>query len=164
MLQHALMAGLDGVLERRLKSTRPIVDLAMRATLNLDVASCHLVEQMERITGREGLSRTAYNLLRVLRGQPEGHPRGEIAARLTYRRADVTRIIDGLVRRGLVRRARSRRDRRLSLTRITPKGIEVLSRLDSPIQELIDAYRRKLSAVELAELSRMLEVLYGDEV
>jgi hypothetical protein len=52
----------------------------------------------------------------------------------------------------------------LSLTRITPKGIEVLSRLDSPIQELIDAYRRKLSAVELAELSRLLEVLYGDEV
>jgi DNA-binding MarR family transcriptional regulator len=154
----------EGVLERRLKSRRPITDLAMRATLNLDVASCDLLEQFERVTKREDLSRTAYNLLRILRGQPEGHPRGEIAARLTYRGADVTRIVDGLVRRGLARRARSRRDRRVSLTRITPKGLEVLARLEAPIQALIDRYRRKLSPAELAELSRLLEALYADEL
>jgi DNA-binding MarR family transcriptional regulator len=136
----------------------------MRATLNLDVASCYLLEHFERITEQEHLSRTAYNLLRILRGQPEGHPRGEIAARLTYRRADVTRIVDGLVRRGLARRTRSRRDRRVSLTRITPKGLEVLARLDAPIQELTDRYRRKLSGAELVELNRLLEALYADEL
>jgi DNA-binding MarR family transcriptional regulator len=157
------MAGAGGVLERRLKSARPITDLAMRATLNLDVASCYLLEHFEGITERENLSRTAYNLLRILRGQPEGHPRGEIAARLIYRRADVTRLVDRLVRRGLARRARSRRDRRVSLTRITPKGLELLARLDAPIQELTARYGRKLSEAELAELNRLLEALYADE-
>jgi DNA-binding MarR family transcriptional regulator len=158
------VAELKGVLERRLKSTHPITDPAARATLNLDVASCHWLEHFERITEREKLSRTAYNLLRILRGQPEGHPRGEIAARLTYRRADVTRIVDGLVRRGLVRRARSRRDRRVSLTRITPKGLDVLAHLEAPIQELVALYGRKLSGADLVELNRMLEALYADEV
>jgi DNA-binding MarR family transcriptional regulator len=158
------MAGVDGVLERRLKSTRPITDLAARATLNLDVASCHLVEHLERITEQEGLSRTAYNLMRVLRGHPEGYPRGEISTRLTYRRADVTRIVDRLVRRGFVRRARSRRDRRVSLTRITAKGLEAIARLDQPVQELMDWYRRRLPGDELAELSRLLEALYADDI
>jgi len=153
-----------GALERRLKTARVISDPAARALLNLDVASGHVLEQLEAITMAEGLSNTAYNVLRILRGEPDGHPRGEIAARMVVHRADVTRLIDGLVRRGFAVRLRPTIDRRLSVTRITPKGVKTLQRLQPAVDALIARFRAKLSGPELIELNRLLERLYADEV
>jgi DNA-binding MarR family transcriptional regulator len=151
-------------LERRLKSSRPVADPAMRALMNLNVADAHFQEDFEAVTLTEGLSMSAYNILRILRGHPEGHPRTEIAHRMIYRRTDLTRLIDGLIRQGLVERFRGRRDRRLSVTRITSKGLKTMTRLDPLLNKLLDGYRRKLSIRELEELSRLLEALYQDHV
>jgi DNA-binding MarR family transcriptional regulator len=158
------MAGTDGVLERRMKTSRPVSDPAVRALMNLDLADAHFQEDFEAATLTEGLGMSAFNVLRVLRGHAEGHPRSEIAQRLVNRRTDLTRLIDGLVRRGLAERVRSRRDRRLSVTRITPKGLKVLTRIDPLIDAVVERYRRKLSVRELEELSRLLETLYEDRV
>jgi DNA-binding MarR family transcriptional regulator len=154
----------DFVLERRLKTNRPISDPATRALMNLDLADAHFQEDFEAATLTEGLSMSAYNVLRILRGHPEGHPRTEIAQRMVYRRSDLTRLIDGLIRRGLAERIRGRRDRRLSVTRLTPKGFKTLARLDPLIDGLVEQYRRKLSVRELEELSRLLEAFYADRV
>jgi MarR family transcriptional regulator, 2-MHQ and catechol-resistance regulon repressor len=151
----------SGILERRLQS-RPITDPVYRATMNLQVAAAQFEEDFAATLAPEGLSSSALNVLRILRGHAEGHPRGEIARRLIYRNADVTRIIDRLTRRGLVERVRSPRDRRLSLTRLTAKGQRVLARLQDPIEALVADYRRKLSAEEFRELSRLLEALYAE--
>jgi DNA-binding MarR family transcriptional regulator len=158
------MAGTDGILERRLKTSRPVADPATRALMNLDVADAHFQEDFEAATLTEGLSMSAYNVLRILRGHPEGHPRTEIAHRMVYRRTDLTRLIDGLIRHGLAERFRGRRDRRFSVTRITSKGLKTMTRLDPLIDELLERYRRKLSIRELEELSRLLEKLYEDRV
>jgi DNA-binding MarR family transcriptional regulator len=158
------MAGTDGVLERRLKTSRPVSDPATRALMNLDLADAHFQEDFEAATLTEGLSMSAYNILRILRGHPDGHPRTEIAQRMVYRRTDLTRLIDGLLRRGLAERLRNRRDRRLSVTRITPKGLKAMARLEPLIDALVERYRRKLSVHELKELSRLLEALYQDRV
>jgi DNA-binding MarR family transcriptional regulator len=152
------------VLERRLKTTRPVSDPATRALMNLDLADAHFQEDFEAATLTEGLSMSAYNVLRILRGHPEGHPRTEISQRMVSRRSDLTRLIDGLVRRGLVERIRGRRDRRLSVTRITSKGLKTVARLDPLIDALVEQYRRKLSVGELQELSRLLEALYADRI
>jgi DNA-binding MarR family transcriptional regulator len=152
-----------GVLERRLQ-TRPVVDPVYRATLNLQLAAAQWETDFAELLSPEGLSSSALNVLRILRGQPEGHPRGEIRRRLVYPNADVTRIIDRLTRRGLVERTRSPRDRRLSVTRITPKGLKVVAKLLDPIDALVTRYRKKLSVDEYRELNRLLEKLYGDAV
>jgi DNA-binding MarR family transcriptional regulator len=153
-----------GALERRLKTGRAIAEPAARALLNLDVASGLVLEQLEAITMSEGLSRSAYNILRILRGEPGGHPRGEIAARMVVHRTDVTRLVDGLVRRGFAIRVRPTIDRRLSVTRITPKGTRTLQRLQPAVEALIARYRSKLTEREMVELNRLLERLYGDDV
>jgi DNA-binding MarR family transcriptional regulator len=152
----------NGVLERRLKISRPVADPATRMLMNLDLADAHFQEGFEVATVTEGLSMSAYNVLRILRGHPDGHPRTEIAQRMVYRRTDLTRLIDGLLRRGLAERRRGRSDRRLSVTRITAKGLRTLERLDPLINALIARYRRKLTVPELGELSRLLERLYAD--
>lgn len=153
----------SGVLERRLKS-RPVTDPAYRAVMNLQIAGAYFEADFAATVAAEGLSSSAFNLLRILRGHPEGHPRGEISKRLIYLNADVTRIIDRLMRRGLVERARSATDRRLSLTRLTPKGFKMVARLEAPIAAMIDRYRRRLSGRDFQELNRLLEALYAERV
>src|SRR5260370_36927138 len=67
----------------------------------------------------EDLSGTQYNVLRILRGSPEGLPCGEIASRMITRDPDITRLLDRLERRGLISRCRETKDRRMVMARIT---------------------------------------------
>jgi DNA-binding MarR family transcriptional regulator len=108
----------------------------------------------------EDLSSTQYNVLRILRGAPEGLPCGEIGNRMITRDPDITRLLDRLEKRGLVSRCRETKDRRMVLTRITDAGLEVLGRLDEPVQEIHRAQmghlgRERLQAlVELVRAAR----------
>jgi DNA-binding MarR family transcriptional regulator len=108
----------------------------------------------------EELSSTQYNVLRILRGAPEGLPCGEIGNRMITRDPDITRLLDRLEKRGLVSRCREAKDRRMVLTRITDTGLELLARLDEPVQEIHRAQmghlgRERLQAlVELVRAAR----------
>jgi DNA-binding MarR family transcriptional regulator len=84
----------------------------------------------------EDLSPSQYNVLRILRGAPEGLPCGEIASRLITRDPDVTRLLDRMEKRGLISRARESRDRRMVLARLTPEGLKLVDRLDGPVQKM----------------------------
>ena len=105
----------------------------------------------------EDLSATQYNVLRILRGAPQGLPCGEIASRMITRDPDITRLLDRLEKRGLVARARESKDRRMVLTRITPEGLKVLSRLDEPVEEAHHRQLGHLSRERLADLRELLE-------
>ncbi|HEV2687755.1 MAG TPA: MarR family transcriptional regulator, partial [Bryobacteraceae bacterium] len=77
----------------------------------------------------EDLSATQYNVLRILRGSPDGLPCGEIASRMITRDPDVTRLLDRLEKRALISRWRETKDRRMVMARITPEGRKLLARL-----------------------------------
>src|ERR1700757_2074376 len=81
----------------------------------------------------EDLSSTQYNVLRILRGAPEGLACGEIGNRMVTRDSDITRLLDRLEKRSLVSRCRESKDRRTVWTRITPEGLELLAQLDEPM-------------------------------
>src|SRR6201997_5304035 len=81
------------------------------------------------------LSANQYNVLRILRGSPDGLPCGEIASRMITRDPDITRLLDRLEKRGLISRCRETKDRRMVMVRIAPQGLELLARLGEPIQE-----------------------------
>src|SRR5580658_3624726 len=83
----------------------------------------------------QDLSPTQYNVLRILRGAPEGLPCGEIGSRMITRDPDITRLLDRLEKRGLIVRSRESKDRRMVTARIMPLGLKVLGRLDEPVQE-----------------------------
>ena len=104
----------------------------------------------------EDLSSTQYNVLRILRGAPEGLPCGEIGNRMITRDPDITRLLDRLEKRGFISRARDIKDRRMVLTRITPEGLELLARLDEPVQE---AHRRQLGHLGRERLRELAELL-----
>jgi DNA-binding MarR family transcriptional regulator len=104
----------------------------------------------------EDLSATQYNVLRILRGVPDGLPCGEIANRMITRDPDVTRLLDRLEKRGLIARCRETSDRRTVMTRITPEGLKMLSRLDEPVQA---AHRKLLGHLGRDRLRMLAELL-----
>src|SRR5215831_10665688 len=104
----------------------------------------------------EDLSPTQYNVLRILRGTPEGLPCGEIAARMITRDPDVTRLLDRLEKRGLISRCRETEDRRMVMARIMPHGLKVLGRLDAPVEE---THRKQMGHLGKERLRALTELL-----
>jgi DNA-binding MarR family transcriptional regulator len=104
----------------------------------------------------ENLSPTQYNVLRILRGAPEGLFCGEIANRMITRDPDVTRLLDRLEKRDLISRCREAKDRRTVMARITPEGLKLLARLDEPVQA---AHRRQLGHLGRQRLQALAELL-----
>ena len=117
-----------------------------------DVLSRRLVHVLKT----EDLSATQYNVLRILRGAPEGLACGEIASRMITRDPDVTRLLDRLEKRGLISRDRETKDRRTVMARITPEGLTLLSRLDEPVQA---AHRKQLGHLGRERLRTLVKLL-----
>jgi DNA-binding MarR family transcriptional regulator len=104
----------------------------------------------------EDLSPNQYNVLRILRGAPQGLPCSEIACRMITRDPDITRLLDRLEKRALISRCRETKDRRMVMARITPEGIKLLSRLDEPIEE---GHRKCLGHLGREQLRTLAELL-----
>ena len=141
----------------RLKSTRRLVASQEEAAfLELLRTSDRLTRRLVPVLKAEELSTTQYNVLRILRGAPEGLSCGEISNRMITRDPDITRLLDRLEKAALISRCRETKDRRTVLTRITPKGLKLLARLDEPVQE---AHRRQLGHLGRERLQALCELL-----
>jgi DNA-binding MarR family transcriptional regulator len=122
------------------------------------VAAGSLIRDLDAACQSHGITHDQYNVLRILRGvYPQGHPRGEISARLISRAPDVTRMLDRLVNRGLVQRGWDERNRRLSIATITEKGLALLADVDQLIVREHTRYTTGLSDEELAVLRRVCQ-------
>ena len=121
------------------------------------VRTCELLSRgPARVLKREDVSPTQYNVLRILRGAPEGLTCGEIGDRMITKDPDITRLLDRLEKRGLVARCRENEDRRTVMTRITQKGLDLLARLDGPVQE---EHRRQLGHLGRERMRTLTELL-----
>jgi DNA-binding MarR family transcriptional regulator len=104
----------------------------------------------------EDLSANQYNILRILRGSPDGLPCGEIGNRMITRDPDITRLLDRLEKRDLISRCRETKDRRMVMARITPEGLKLLARTDEPVR---DTHRSQLGHLGRERLRALMELL-----
>jgi len=117
-----------------------------------------LTRRLAPVLKADDLSANQYNVLRILRGSPEGLPCGEIASRMITRDPDITRLLDRLEKRKLISRCRESKDRRMVMARITPDGLKLLGRLDEPVQE---AHRQQLGHLGRERLRALTELLHA---
>jgi DNA-binding MarR family transcriptional regulator len=133
------------------------------AMLNLRVASHFAENRAEKICSEYGITGAQYNVLRILRGvYPDGHPRCEIISRMIETSPDTTRLIDRLEKQELVERDKSGEDKRMSITRITKKGLKLLDEMQPVLAEDFAKFTNNLSVSECKELTRLCEKLYSD--
>ena len=146
-------------LQQEIKQTKPFPSLEMEVMLALARTSALLQHSWEHALKEHGITLTQYNVLRILRGAGEaGLCRHEVASRLITPVPDVSRLLDRMVRAGLVTRARDKSDRRLVASCITASGLAMLEKLDAPSRELGRGRLEHMEREDLKQLLRLLEI------
>lgn len=136
--------------KRQISSPEEVAFLELCRTTDL------LSRRLAALLKTEDLSANQYNVLRILRGSPDGLPCGEIGNRMITRDPDITRLLDRLEKRELISRCRETKDRRMVMARITPQGMELLARMDQPVQE---AHRTQLGHLGRTRLRALTDLL-----
>ena len=145
-------------IQAEIQQTKPFSTLEDEALVSLQRTADRLQGRLGDMLKPHGLSPTQYNALRILRGAGnEGRSCSEIAERMINRDPDITRLVDRLERRGLVKRCRDGKDRRVITTRITSAGLELLRSLDRPIEEFNRNLLGHMGEEQLRTLIKLLE-------
>ena len=151
------------LLGRRLLQTR-FEGPHHEALLALLLANASVEAMLDEAFEGTGLTQPQYNVLRILNGiYPNSHSRGEIARRMVRRAPDLTRMLDRLVKMGLVERMKGEQDHRQSLARITPKGRAVLEEMHPKVMHVNQMLSDRMSAADARTLADLLEKVYGDD-
>lgn len=144
-------------LKEELKQNKPFSSLYQEATLSIQRTANLLGDEFEGLLKPYEISRTHYNVLRILRGaEPSGLCRNEIRERLINRMPDATRLLDRMETAGLVTRSREEDDRRMVRTHITPKGRQIVDDLDEPVMVHHQQQLGHMSSEELGTLIKLL--------
>jgi DNA-binding MarR family transcriptional regulator len=146
-----------GRLQQELKKRLPFGSPEQEATLNIARTADRFGICFARLFREYGLTPSQYNVLRILRGEGNPLPILEVADRMLAVVPGITGLIDRLEGMGLLARERSTEDRRVVFVAITPKGLDLLGKLDAPEAALHKRLIGHLSPIELRELSRLLE-------
>jgi DNA-binding MarR family transcriptional regulator len=112
----------------------------------------------DELFAQHDLTAQQYNALRLLKAEhPAGVPTLALAGRLISRAPDITRLLDRLEERGLVRRDRPADNRRRVLVAITDAGLALLRQLGGPVRDCARRQLGHLGAEDKKELIRLLQ-------
>lgn len=140
------------------KQKRLLPSRRQEATVSILRTTDYLRRFCSPVFNQHGITSQQYNVLRVLRGAgPQGLPTLDIAERMIEQTPGITRLLDRLEAKKLVRRERPASDRRQVLCYITKKGLDLLRDLDAPVKNRANAALRMLENSEVDELIRLLE-------
>jgi len=130
------------------------MELVLNLTFTYDLLNAGLSQKARQY----GLSRAALNVLSILNHSEgkKGCPHNEISKLLLVSRANITGLIDGLIRQGLVERVYDENDRRICIARISKEGEGLLKLLLPQYYEHAAGLLLNLSDKEKSQLNKLL--------
>jgi DNA-binding MarR family transcriptional regulator len=147
-------------LQRELRQKRPFQSPAHEALVDLLHTADVVRRRLAAVIEPAGITVQQFNVLRILRGAgDEGLPTLEVAARMIEQTPGITRLLDRLEAKALVRRQRCPKDRRQHLCWITPAGRTLLDRLDAPVLAVGDRIVGELDAPGRRRLIQLLDTV-----
>jgi MarR family transcriptional regulator, organic hydroperoxide resistance regulator len=145
-------------LRDEIRQTKPFESPAQEAILSLFRTTDILQRMFSQLVEPHGISLQQYNVLRILRGAAkEGIPTLDIVDRMVEQTPGITRLLDKLEAKQLVRRERCPDDRRQVLCWITDRGQRLLAQLDRPAVSAGSKAMEPLTADALRSLIVSLE-------
>jgi DNA-binding MarR family transcriptional regulator len=144
-----------------MQATAVRADAALAADLCALVAHVHKncsADLFEAVGGLE-LTLTQMKLLHRLEETGEEHSLKQAAEQIHVSLAATSRLVDELVRRGLVERREDLEDRRMKRVRITPAGHAVIATLNAARLKGLESFVATLDDHEREELSHVLATL-----
>jgi len=143
-------------LREELRKRQQFDSIQQEATLSILRTSDLLENRIARLLRVHSLTPSQYNILRILRGEGKPMPCLEVASRMIQVAPAITRVVDQLNSRELIRKTQAQYDRRVFLIEITPNGREVLLKIDQPILQL---HATLLEGVSPSRLQALIETL-----
>jgi|TARA_B100001093_G_scaffold324643_1_gene309818 DNA-binding MarR family transcriptional regulator len=133
------------------------LDLAKNTVVGILKAGCKVEEYIGNTLKSADISLQQFNLLRILRGR-KGIPANlqTVQKRMIHKMSNTTRLVDKLIVKELVVRKTCKENRRKIEITITDKGLEVLSQLDTKIQETEAAILQPLNLEEQRTLRSLI--------
>ena len=140
-----------------IRQSRPFPNPATEAVITLLRTADVLRRALSRVVEPHGITLQQYNVLRILQGAgPDGIPTLDVASRMVEAAPGITRLLDRLEKKKLVRRRRCPEDHRRVLCFATEGARRLLAALDEPILSSGQAFFSPLSAARTEELIAML--------
>jgi DNA-binding MarR family transcriptional regulator len=102
------------------------------------------------------ITQQQFNILRILRGAGQPLSTLQIRQRMLDKMSDTSRIVDRLVKKGLVKKTTCREDRRLVDILLTDKGKKLLQTMDG-LNEEMESIFKYLSEEEARQLNTLLD-------
>jgi DNA-binding MarR family transcriptional regulator len=147
-------------LQREIRQAKPFRSRSQQVVVAL-LRTADLVRRgLGQVLEPYDITPQQYNVLRILRGAGErGLPTLEIGERMIEQAPGITRLLDRLEAKTLVRRERCPHDRRQVLCWLTSEGRELVQRLDGPIDAADAEAVAMLSPKDQDRLLRLLDAV-----
>ena len=147
-------------LQQEIRQRRPFQSVAHEAVVALMRTADLVRRQMTALVEPHGITLQQYNVLRILRGAgDEGVPTLEVSERMIEQAPGVTRLLDRLEAKELIRRQRCEKDRRQHLCWIAPKGLAPLEKIDATTSRAHEDSLKGLRQKDRAAFIRMLDAI-----
>jgi DNA-binding MarR family transcriptional regulator len=127
-----------------------------KSIINLIYTFNWMNEKVNRFFEPFDITQQQFNILRILRGAGQPLSTLQIRQRMLDKMSDTSRIVDRLVKKGLVKKSICREDRRLVDVLLTDKGKKLLQVMDETYDEM-DSLFKYLSVEEATQLNFLLD-------
>jgi DNA-binding MarR family transcriptional regulator len=144
--------------------TEKLTDAELEAWQALLHAHHHLTRKLDsELREGHGLSLSEYDVLLRLARAPERSLRmSELAKRVLFSPSGLTRVVDRLVKEGLVDRRRNSPDARIVLARLTAIGHARLRRAaQTHLRGIRQHFTARLTPIQLRNVASALQVIVG---
>jgi len=112
-----------------------------KAIINLIYTFNWVNEKINRRFEPFDITQQQFNILRILRGAGQPLSTLQIRQRMLDKMSDTSRIVDRLVKKGMVKKTISREDRRLVDVLMTEKGKKLLQSMDVMNEEMESIFK-----------------------
>jgi DNA-binding MarR family transcriptional regulator len=151
---------MTSALQEELRQRKPFRSAGHEAIVGLMRTTDLIRRQAAALIEPHGITLQQFNVLRILRGAGDaGLPTLEVAERMIEQTPGVTRLLDRLETKELVRRQRCPKDRRQHLCWISAKGLALLEKLDAVTSRAQDDSLKGLRQKDRIELIRLLDAI-----
>lgn len=136
----------------------PLPDAHIKSVISLFYTNYHYDKLLTTTLKPFGLSYEQFNILKVLQDiQPQSHTLKEVQMRLINQTANTTRLVEKLRLKGLLTTARDTNNRKLLNISITKKGLDLLSNIHQPFEDIRSSLKNELTVKEAETLTQLLE-------
>jgi DNA-binding MarR family transcriptional regulator len=129
-----------------------------KAIINIRHTSNWMSYRQNSYMSQFDISMAQFNILRILRGAKDFLSVNTVKERMIEKSPNTTRLMDKLIEKELIERARCEDDRRVVFVKITSNGLDVLAKIDLDFEQLF-LFSHKITSEEAEQLSNILDKL-----